>query len=669
MKKVLKSICVLTGICMLAPIALSGCSTQQQNAPASETSYTAKNDYYEYINDSLLASKEIPEDRGRWSYFDELENQVYDQLCDITQTCVSGKDQFQPGSTEQKIADLYLSAMDTDTKNQAAFGDLKQYIDDVMSADSIEEYISAVGAYWNATGMQSIFSFKTTVQDPKDSSKYLCNLDSINLVLKQQIYESSNQQALLDEYKQYIEKIMTLLGNDSSSAKEYANQIFDFQKQIASYSLSESESYDPSKTYHLYDQNQLADLFPNIDTQQMLKAFGLDSVSSFNIVAPEAEQQLNSYLTPDHLPMLKQYSAFCMVNDFAKYMGDEFSAPYYEFRQKVNGATGTKSNETRANELTQTLLEWDFGRLYAEKYFSEQAKQNVEAMVNEILNAYQNQIDALDWMSAPTKEKAKKKLSSMIVKIGYPETWPSYTQKVDIPSENGVFVNNALNITKAKQAANLNAMSQPVDRTKWQTTPQTINAYYEPANNEIVFPAGILQAPFYDINHSFEENLGGIGSVIGHEITHAFDNSGAQYDENGNYTNWWTDEDYAKFNELVENVITYYNGYQMADGLYVNGEQTAGENIADLGSLSCISKIVGNDPEKLQSVYRNYATIWACKYTDNALKTIMNIDPHAPGKIRVNAVLSSTDEFYQAYPEIQPGDEMYVSPENRVKIW
>lgn len=669
MKRILKPLSALLAVGVLVGGCFSGCSSQQQNTQTAKTGYNLKNDYYEYINGDLLASKEIAKDSDCWTYFDELKEQIYHQLSGITQEYVSRKDQLAMGSTEQKIADLYLSAVNTDAKNQAGLGNLEQYVQAINSASSIEEYIAAIGALWKDTGYKSVIGFETGSADLKDSGKYLYHLASADLVLEKSTFESSNEQELVEQYKQYIEKVLTALGNDASQAQNYANQIFEFQKQIASFSLSESDSYNPTKFYHPYDQNQLVGLFSNINLPNMLKAFGLEQVDSFNVSAPEAEKQLNLYLTPDHLPMLKQYSCFCLINKFAMYLGNDFKTPYLEFMQHKTGALEIKSEEKQANELTQKLMKWDFGKLYVEKYFSEQSKQNVEAIVNDILDAYAVKIDALDWMSASTKEKAKQKLSSMIVKIGYPEQWLSDAQQVEISSENTPLINHALSIIKASHTRKVSAMNDPVDRMQWDMTPQTVNAYYNPSNNEIVFPAAILQAPFYDVNNSYEQNLGGIGSVIGHEITHAFDNDGSQYDENGNFNNWWTDQDYSQFSELIEKVASYYSTYEVIDGLHVNGEQTVGENIADLGGVSCITQIIGNDPEKLQAMYSSYATIWASKYTDTYLKMLVNSNPHSPAKVRVNAVLSSTDGFYQAYPEIKPEDNMYVAPEERVRVW
>lgn len=330
-----------------------------------------------------------------------------------------------------------------------------------------------------------------------------------------------------------------------------------------------------------------------------------------------------------------------------------------------------KAADKLAGEMTQSMFGFEFGRLYAEQCFSGQDKENVTAMIRQILAAYKKRILALDWMGDETKANAVKKLDSMTLKVGYPDHFTDVhaTARITPPEQGGTLIGNVLALMRAETAFDLEEGKKPVDKEKWAMTPQTVNAYYNPSGNEIVFPAGILQEPFYSPEADLATDMGGIGMVIAHEISHAFDSSGAMYDEKGNYKMWWTEEDLENFRALAGKVADYYDGQEGFEGRFVNGEQTLGENIADLGSLSCVTSIVGDDTDGLRALFTRFATIWASKYMDEAMIRRLNTDVHSPAKVRVNAVLRNTDAFYLAYPQLREGDKMYLAPEQRVGIW
>lgn len=379
---------------------------------------------------------------------------------------------------------------------------------------------------------------------------------------------------------------------------------------------------------------------------------------------------LNEYLTEENLPLLKDYATYRLLSSFASYLSMDYRNASQEYGMAMDGITEAKTEEQIASEMVQGCLDIEFGKIYVDRYFSSESKADVEDMVYEIIDVYRNKLDQQDWMSDETKEKAKKKLDTMNLKIGYPDEWPTYMDQLEIkaPEDGGNLLTAVLEINRCWQANVRNKIGKPVDKTEWAMTPQTVNAYYNPSANEIVFPAAFLQEPYYSKDADRATNLGGIGMVIGHEITHAFDSNDSQYDENGNYNVWWTDEDYAEFQKRQQAIIDFYSQYEPIEGYKTNGELTLTENIADLGSMSCVCEICGDDMDALQKMFTNYAKIWATMQTEALAMYLLNNDVHSPDVVRTNATSSCMDAFYEAF-DVTEGDGMYVAPEDRVGIW
>lgn len=678
---------VLFLILTLGTGLLSGCGTKTETAPstgltetgpvlkevngkADKPRYRIEDDYYEYINHTILDQKVIAPDSDHWSYFYELGNQAYEDLDGILKGLVDRRESLEGSSTQQRIADLYLSAMDFNSRDGAGFGKLYGYLDMILTAGTVQEYAEAIAWIGGEIPVYSLIPFTGDV-DMKESSRYAWYLQKPDLGLGKEILEDEGQSGLWSNYKAYIAKIMALSGMKEEESVQSAEALFAFQKDLASACLPLADSSDPSKIYNLYSAEELKRMFSNIDLEPVLEKSKVPLQGQYIITEPEAVKKVNEYLTEEHLTLLKNYSVFCLLNDMANYLSQDFRDAYQQFNLEKTGICRKKSDERLAGEITQAYMQWDFGKLYVEHYFNEKDKQEIQAMASQILNYYGAMIDSLNWMGDDTKKAAIEKLRSMDLKIGYPDVWPDYMDSAQItgPSEGGILIDNILSLKACELKYRQKLFEGPVDKTIWQMTPQTVNAYYNPLANEIVFPAAILQAPFYDSNSGMEENLGGIGMVIAHEITHAFDNHGAQYDKDGNYHVWWSESDYARFNERAQAVVDYYNRYDGFQGYPVNGGQTLGENIADLGALSCVSGIAGNETGKLKKLFERYARIWASKYTDESMLIRLKQDVHSPARVRVNAVLSSTAAFYQAYKGLKDGDKMYVAPEKRVKIW
>lgn len=661
---------------------ISGCGKKMETQPEQTAAQPAnvtgeasggvrlEDDYYEYVNQHLLDQVEIPKDSSSWSYFYQLDKDAYEVLSEVLNEAVKDRKASEPGSLEQKIADLYLTAMDMEGRRTAGFGQLKPYMDEIRNASGINDYLKSVGHAYRDLGVGSIITVQW-MEDMSDSSRYALYVDGADLGPGKETLEDQTQEKLMDQYKEYIGRTLEYTGQSREEAQKAAAEILAFQKDLAESALSLSQQNDPDIIYNPYSVAALKPLFSQGTVDSFLTSAGLGDVDSFVVTQKEQMKKIGQYLTEEHLSLLKNYSVFCLINDFAPYLTPEIRNNYLDWNNVQSGVKERKTDEKIAGEITQNMLGFEFGKLYVEKSFSQDDKAAIEEMARKILEAYKNQIMALDWMGDETKAAAVKKLDNMSLKIGYPDKWPDdYGKASVIPAEKGGnLIDNILSLVKAKTDVSREKVRQPVDKAEWGMTPQTVNAYYNPTGNEIVFPAAILQAPFYDPSAEYASNLGGIGSVIAHEVSHAFDSSGSLYDETGNYHVWWTSEDRAKFKALADGVVAYYDGQEGYKGRMVNGAQTLNENIADLGSMACITSILGDDAESLRLAFRQYATIWAAKYTPETMIKRLNTDVHSPARVRVNAVLGATDAFYKAYPEIKEGDAMYVAPKKRVKIW
>ncbi|WP_312429294.1 M13 family metallopeptidase [Lacrimispora sp.] len=629
-----------------------------------------EDDYYEYVDRQILDQVEIPKDSSGWSYFYKLDKDSYEVLEGVLEDAVKNRKQAKPGSLDQKIADLYLTALDMKGREKAGFGQLKPYLDKLRNASDVDGYLKALGSIHGDLGVNSILTVQW-MEDMKDSSRYALYVDGADLGPGKETLEDKTQAKLMDQYQDYIRSTLEYTGMSREEAEKAAADIMALQKDLAASALPLSQQNDPDIIYNPYSMKDIKGLLPEGAADSYLSSAGLTDVDTLIVTQKAQLAKIGKYLTNDHLPVLKNYSIFCLVDDFAPYLTPEIRDNYQDWNNTQNGIKERKTDQKLASERTQNMLGFEFGRLYVEKRFSKEDKMAIEEMVRHILENYKKQIMGLDWMGEETKSAAMKKLDNMTLKIGYPDKWPNdYAKATITPVEKeGNLINNVISLTKAQNAVNREKVRKPVDKTEWGMTPQTVNAYYNPTGNEIVFPAAILQAPFYDADKDYASNLGGIGTVIAHEVSHAFDSSGSLYDENGNYHVWWTNEDRAKFKQLADQVVAYYDGQEGYKGRHVNGAQTLNENIADLGSMACITSIVGDDAESLKLVFEQFATIWAAKYTPESMIRRLNTDVHSPAKVRVNAVLSATDAFYKAYPEIKEGDAMYVAPQKRVKIW
>ena len=628
-----------------------------------------QDDYYEYVNQNLLSKIKLQATDAHWDWFSELSAEVSSEMEDIIRDLVKDEKTYEKGTPEQKIKDLYECVSNTENRDATGLGPLEPHMNSIRNAQSIDEYVDALAHLSGEFGFSSIVGGYYISQDKADSSEYAVYMMYADTLIGKEYIEGDATQEYVEMYLDYINDMFVEFGMSASEAAASTDSIETLLRDICASSLTTEQRYDPALTYNVYTADELQKLYTNVDVDRMLKTLGISGQDKYIVIDVEQAKKINSLLVEENLQALKDYSSFVMLNDVAEYVSSGYVKLQDDMKNALYGITQSWEDEKIWMDLTQDLLPWDFGTIYVEEHFSQEDKEAVEEIISQILKEYEDIIDKQEWMSDATKAKAKKKLETMQVKIGYPDKWPAAKDMMQVTpiSEGGSLLSNWLVSMQVAIDAQLQKLGTKVDRSEWDVTPQTINAMYDPSNNEIIFPAAILQPPFYSSRNSKGANLGGIGFVIAHEVSHAFDSNGALYDEYGNYNVWWTDEELAEYDKLSKSIVEYYNQYEMM-GINVNGELTLMENIADLGAITCITSIIGDDEEMLDEAFGQMAYNWASADTSSFMTYLLNTDTHSPNKIRVNAVLSSCDAFYDIY-DIKETDEMYVAPEDRVGIW
>lgn len=628
-----------------------------------------QDDYYEYVNKNLLDKIELSATDAQWNWFGELNAVVSEEMEQIIRELAMDGQTYEKGSSAQKIKDMYECVSNMENRNATGLGPLKPHMDSIRNAGSIAEYVDALAKLSGEFGFSSIVGGFTVMQDKADSSRYAVYMMYADTLIGKEYIENSSAQEYVRLYFDYVEDMLVEFGMDAAQAAASADSIEALLRDICASTMTTEQYYNPALTYNVYTAEELQQLYTNVDVEKLLSELRVAGQDKYIVMDVEQARKINSLLVEENLQALKDYSTFVMLNDVAEYTTQACAKLSDDMHNALYGITESWGDEKTWMRLTQDLLPWDFGTIFVERHFSEEDKADVEGIIELILAEYKEIIRRQEWMSEETKQKAVRKLDTMQVKIGYPDEWPEAKDMMQVTpiSEGGSLLSNLLVSMQVSIEHSLGLLGTTVDRSEWDVTPQTINAMYDPANNEIVFPAAILQAPFYDGSYSDGAKLGGIGYIIAHEVSHAFDANGALYDEYGNYNVWWTQEEMAEYERLSQSIVDYYNGYEFM-GMPVNGALTLSENIADLGALTCIASIIGNDKQALDEAFGQMAYNWACESTESYALYLLNIDTHSPNKVRVNAVLSSCDAFYEIY-NISESDGMYVAPGDRVGIW
>lgn len=642
-----------------------------------DTTVRPGDDFFAYANGGWLKKAVIPGDKTRWGSFDELADRTNKAVKDLLEG-VAAKNNAQKGSKEYNVANFFKSGMDSANVNKIGINAIKPELDQINAITNQEQLLDVIISL-TKKGVPTVFGAYVGPDD-REVTKIIAQFGQAGLGLPSKDYYTDKDEksvANREAYKKLIQDFLKLSGQDEATAAKNAAAVFNIENKLAGASMYPAEMRDPQKLYNKFSLADLNKKTPNIDWVKLFDKLNFKGQDSLLVSNPKYYTTLSTELKATSIEDWKQYLSFHLLSDMSAYIGDAAEKLSFNFYgQTLSGQKEMKPRWERVMGIINHSVGDQLGELYVEKNFKPEAKEKMKTLVKNLQVAFGERIKGLDWMSDVTKEKALIKLNSFMEKIGYPDKWKDYSG-LEIVADN-----YAQNILKANEFAynrEIAKFGKPVDRAEWFMTPNTVNAYYNPAFNEIVFPAAILQFPFFDFNADDAINYGGIGAVIGHEMTHGFDDQGAQYAADGNLKNWWTPEDEKKFKEKTGVVVKQFNAYTVLDSVHVNGELTLGENIADLGGLAIAYQAFkktkqGQSEEKIdgftpdQRFFMSWAQIWRGKATKERSLQLIKIDPHSPGEWRANGPLSNFEPFYKAF-NVKEGDKMYRPDAERAKIW
>ena len=641
---------------------------------AMDSSVRPQDDFYNYVNGSWMKTAKIPADKTSWG--------TYYMLDDITETnCLSILDdlvskQYPDGSEGQKIQTLYKQYVDWDTRNKEGLSPIEEQlaqIDNIKSLADLQKYLEEA----TRLGNNPICAW-SAYADMKDSNTNVAYLSNFSIGMGNDYYqkESQSNTEALQKYEAFVAQVFKAMG--AQNPEEKAQKQVAFEKSLAKLMLTVEESRDPNLSYHPLSVEELGSMVKNINLPQLLKNVGM---GENKVIVSELRlyKDYDKFINANNLPLLKDYLKYMLVLSNISNLNEELDNLSFEFYDKyLRGQQEQRSIQKRAFSLIDGSLGEAFGKLYVEKFFPKTSKDQMLTLISYLRKSFAQHIQNLSWMSEETKQKALAKLDKLNVKVGYPDKWEDYS-KLNIDPK-ATLTENLQHLSQWYYQKSLDEVGKPVDKTKWGMTPQTVNAYYSPLYNEIVFPAAILQAPMFNPEADPAVNFGAIGGIIGHEMTHGFDDSGAQFDADGNLQDWWSPADRANFEKATQALAKQYDQYEPVKGIFVNGIFTNGENIADLGganiafdALQMYLKDHG-DVAKISGFTQNerffiaWATVWRSLTTDQNLTNQVKTDPHAPDYLRAFAPLTNVDAWYQTF-NVKEGDKLYRKPQDRVKIW
>ena len=633
-----------------------------------------QDNFYRFVNGRWLEETEIPSDRSRWGSFDELRERTEEQVLEIITELAEVEAEL--GSDNQKIGDMYRSFKDTARIEEAGLAPLEE---DLQNIDTLSSHQGLL-AFW---GHYQPYRFGTPVsvsvgQDLKQSDKYTTYAGQSGLGLPDRDFylaDDERSQQLLQQYKNYISSLWDAAGWEGGN--EAAERILDLETSIAEIHWTRVENRDRQATYNNMSLDELAELSPAINWHLYLSKARLGDIDEIVVRQPSYIEHLSDLWQEIDIEDWKTYLRFHLIRRSASNLSSDFADAHFDFYGRVlSGQPEQRSRERRAVSATESALGFLVGKKYIDRHFPEEASARMDEMIDNLLVAFEESINELEWMTDETKKEALNKLGNFNAKIGYPEVWRDY-DCVEIHPDD--LTGNMRRASVCEYERNIDRLGEEVDPEEWGMTPQTVNAYYSVALNEIVFPAGILQPPFFNVEAEDAVNYGGIGAVIGHEITHGFDDQGRRSDGDGNLRDWWTDKDEEQFEKRAQLMIDQYNEYNPIDDMHINGALALGENIADLGGLNVayrayLTSLDGEEPPVIdgftgeQRFFMGWGQIWRIKFRDEALRQQLMTGPHSPGKYRVIGVLSNMPEFYEAF-DVSPGDNMYREEDKRVRIW
>ncbi len=653
-------------------VPLSGIATQYIDA-----SVRPQDDFYHYLNGEWLKSTQIPEDKSSWGTFAKLRDDVLPQLRAIIEAAEADKTR-KAGSDAQKIGDLYASFMDEKKLQALGVKPLAGELNRIRAIKDKKAFPMLI-AHLDEIGVGAPYGLYVS-QDARESTKYAVGVSQSGLGLPDRDYYLKKDDARLADtlvkYEAHVARILALGGDKHAAAS--AKAVVALETELAEAQWTKVENRDPVKRYNKMAIARLAELAPGYDWQHALAAAGVANKIDYVIVnQPSYLAGFNAALEKTDLATWKSYFEWQLLRRASPYLSKDFADANFDFYSTVLTGVAVKPPRWKsAVGLVERSLGEVLGKLYVGQHFPPERKARMEELVKNLLASYKASIDTLDWMSPETKQQAQAKLAKFTPKIGYPNKWRDYSSLAIVK---GDLVGNVMRASVFSHQRMVNKLGKPVDREEWGMTPQTINAYYNATMNEIVFPAAILQPPFFDAKADDAVNYGAIGAVIGHEISHGFDDKGSQSDGDGNLRDWWTKEDRANFKAKADALTKQYDGYSPIKGYNVNGSLTLGENIADNSGVSIAYKayklsLGGKEAPVIdgltgdQRFYMGFAQVWRSKTRDAQQIVLIKTDPHSPGQFRANGTMVNQPGFYEAFG-VKPGDKMYVAPEQRVIIW
>ncbi len=640
-----------------------------------DSSVSPKNDIYKFANGKWLSTKKIPASDGAWGSFNEIDERNTANLKSLM-SIVSKDTKALLGSNNQKLRDFYITAIDSAKIDKAGLNPISADLAAIDLIKTIDDVIKT-SALLNKKAVGGIIGFYVT-SDYKSSNTNASYLAQSGLGLPDKdFYFEPQYESVKTEYINHITRMFECFGNNPEAAKANSTTIMKIETELAKNCQNAVEQRDPQKQYNPFTKAELVKITPNVNWEIYFATIGINTPEIIILNQPKFYEGLNTIIKSISVAEWKVFLNWNLLQSAAPYLSSKFVKESFKFNGTVlSGKKEMKPRYKRVQSATDEALGEALGKLYVEKYFDANSKKKVNEMVDNLIAAYRVRINSRDWMSAETKAQAQLKLDKVIKKLGFPDTWIDYSS-LNIGTES--YWKNVSGGREFQFQRMLNKIGKPVDKMEWGMTPPTVNAYYNPSSNEIAFPAGIMQVPFFDVNADDAFNYGVMGSVIGHELTHGFDDQGSQFDADGNLKMWWTETDYKNFTEKTKVIIDQFDSYVAIDTLHVNGELTQGENIADIGGLTmayyAYQKSLNGKKSPIMSGFTGeqrffiaWAQGWKTLMRDAYLKQLIATNPHSPGNFRAFAPLSNMQEFYDAFG-VKEGDGMFRPVAKRVNIW
>jgi len=670
----------------LMPCLMAADTSKDEKAPAfdpgnMDRSIHPGDDFYQYVNGRWIERNPVPSDKTKYNEFKIVDDRTVEQVRKLVEQA-SNNTSAKDSSLDWKIGRLYQSGMDTDSINRQGFsplnGELK-LIDNITTYADVQRVSDQMLSYYI---IDPFFSFYAS-PDSKNSKVMIATLYQSGLGLPDRDYyfRLDNESVKTREnYLKFVAKMFVLLGDSSQNASTESQTIMRMETRLANASFTNVENRDAVKTYHRMTLKELKDLAPGFNWTELLVDVGYPDIKEINVNQPSFVEELGKMMQTESVGDWKVFLRWKLVSATAPFLSSEFENESFDFYgRKLNGQEQMEPRWKRVLKTENAFLGEPIGRIYVQQYFKPESKARMKDMVKNLKTAFQARLRNLTWMENATKVKALDKLETMDVQVGYPEEWQNYS---GLEIKNDSYVMNVLRAGEFEfdhGYSGLDKAGKPVNRATWFVPPQDINAYAYFEMNAIFFPAGILQPPFFNASADDPVNYGAIGAVIGHEMTHGFDDQGRKFDKNGNLTDWWTEQDGSNFNNSTEVLVGQYDKYEALPGLYVNGNLTLGENIADMGGLTlsyyACHLAQPNETKKIdgftadQRFFLGNAQMWRETIRNESLRTKVLTDPHSPCRFRIDGVVFNMPEFYRAFPEIKPGDRLYRPEEERPVIW